>query len=494
MESIPEKYLQALVEISHNINSIQNPDELLESILSIGLEQLSAERGFILLNDASNPNSFLPGAVRNIDSDKIADSKEISLSTITKVKQTGQPILSFDTLSDENFDPTRSIMMNRIRSIACAPLVYKEELLGVIYIDSQNERAQFTRQSLAFLQAFANQAAIALQNARLMLQLQEENALLKEEFHRIFAFKEIIGKSKAMDRVFQMMGKVLNNDATVLITGPTGSGKELIAKAIHFNGQRKDKPFVPVNCGAIPENLIESELFGHKKGAFTGAVQDKKGLIETAHGGTLFLDEIGELPLNTQVKLLRFLQDRRFTPVGRVQSRLAEVRIIAATNRDLQQAIREGNFREDLFYRINVIHIQAPPLHERRKDIPLLAKHFLKKAAKRFSQKQPSITPEALAVLTDYHWPGNVRELENTIERAVVLDSDHKIDVDDLVLPRSVGNSNTISAGMTLEQISQLLMEKTLKATEGNKTKTAEMMGVSLRWIHYKLKEWGLAG
>ncbi|NIA30759.1 MAG: GAF domain-containing protein [Actinobacteria bacterium] len=492
MESIPEKYLQALVEISHNINSIQNPDELLESILSIGLEQLSAERGFILLKDENDPDSLLPRAVRNIDDDKIADAKEISLSTIAKVQKTMQPILSFDTLSDENFDPTRSIMVNRIRSIACAPLVYKKELLGVIYIDSQNEKARLTRQSLAFLQAFANQAAIALQNARLMSQLQEENALLKEEFHRIFAFKEIIGKSKAMDRVFQMMGKVLNNDATVLITGPTGSGKELIARAIHFNGHRKEKAFVPVNCGAIPENLIESELFGHKKGAFTGAVQDKKGLIETAHGGTLFLDEIGELPLNTQVKLLRFLQDRRFAPVGEVKSRLADVRIITATNRDLQQAIQEGHFREDLFYRINVIHIQAPPLEERRKDIPLLVRHFLKKAAKRFHQDQPSITPEALAALTDYHWPGNVRELENTIERAVVLDSDHKIDVDDLVLPKPADNTNTISAGMTLEQISQLLTEKTLKATEGNKTKTAGMMGVSLRWIHYKLKEWGM--
>ncbi len=492
MESIPEKYLQALVDISRNINSIKDPNELLENILSIALAQLSAERGFILLNDVDKPEELAPKAVRNIDNANIADPSHISHSTIEKVKKSRQPILSFDTLSDDNFDATRSIMMHRIRSIACAPLVYKEEVMGVIYIDSQNEKARFTRQSLAFLQAFANQAAIALQNARLMAGLQEENSLLKEEFHRLFAFKEIIGKSKAMDSVFQMMGKVLNNDATVLITGPTGAGKELIARAIHFNGVRKSKPFVPVNCGAIPENLIESELFGHKKGAFTGAVQDKKGLIEMAHGGTLFLDEIGELPLNTQVKLLRFLQDRQLTPVGDVRSRGIDVRIIAATNRDLLKAIEDGAFREDLYYRINVIHIRTPSLAERRKDIPLLAKHFSKKAAKRFHQKAPGFTPEALDALMHYAWPGNVRELENTIERAVVLDSDGVIGVEDLALPQARSNGG-ITAGMTLEAISRELLIKTLKAVDGNKTRAAEMMGVSLRWIHYKLKEWDIS-
>ncbi len=480
------------MNISRNINLIKDPDELLENILSIALEQLSAERGFILLEDKDEPQELAPKAARNIDSVNIADQAQISHSTIEKVKSTRQPILSFDTLSDEHFDATRSIMMHRIRSIACAPLVHKDEVLGVIYIDSQNEKARFTRQSLAFLQAFANQAAIALQNARLMARLQEENSLLKEEFHRLYAFKEIIGKSKAMDRVFQMMGKVLNNDATVLITGPTGTGKELIARAIHFNGLRKDKPFVPVNCGAIPENLIESELFGHKKGAFTGAVQDKKGLIEMAHGGTLFLDEIGELPLNTQVKLLRFLQDGQLTPVGDVRSRQIDARIIAATNRDLLKAIDDGVFREDLYYRINVIHIPAPPLSERRKDIPLLAKHFSKKAAKRFNQKPPGLTTAAVDALMQYAWPGNVRELENTIERAVVMDSDGVIDVDDLALPQARSNGG-IAAGMTLEAISKELLTKTLKAVDGNKTRAAEMMGVSLRWIHYKLKEWNIS-
>jgi len=472
METIPEQYIKALLDISREINSIQQPDELLESILDIALKQLSAERGFVLLKDEQDENQFIPGAIRNIGAQKISEVSDISHSTVEKVLQTGKPLLTFDALSDERFDAARSVMLHQIRSIACVPLMLKGELIGVIYIDSRGEKARLSRGSLEFLQAFANQAAIALENARLLSQLQQENALLKEEFHRIYSFKEIIGKSKAMQRVFQLMAKVLNNDATVLITGETGTGKELVARAIHYNGHRSQKPFVAVNCGAIPENLIESELFGHKKGAFTGAISDKKGLIEAAKGGTLFLDEVGELPLNLQVKLLRFLQDKKFTPVGDVREHQADVRIISATNRNLHESIESGTFREDLFYRLNVIQIPIPSLQERKKDIPLLSQFFM---------------------LIEYTWPGNVRELENTIERAVVMDSDSQIGQDDLFLPLQNRRSGEIEAGMTVEEVSRKLLEKTLAVTEGNKTRAAEMMGVSLRWVHYKMKEWGLS-
>lgn len=489
---IPQQYLKALVEISQQINSIKQPDELLESILDIALQQLSAERGFILLLDEEGRAEYRPRAVRNIEPGKVSEVKDISHTTVQKVIETAKPILTFDALTDERFDDAQSIIAHRIRSIACVPLLLKGKLLGVIYIDSRGQKARFSRQSLDFLQTFANQAAIALENVRLLNQLQQENALLKEEFHRIYAFKEIVGKSKAMEQVFRMMGKVLNNDTTVLLSGETGTGKELVARAIHYNGLRSKKPFVPVNCGAIPENLIESELFGHKKGAFTGAIADKKGLIEMAQGGTLFLDEVGELPLSMQVKLLRFLQDHRFTPVGDVHPRQADVRIIAATNRDLQESIKKGEFREDLFYRLNVINIHIPALRERKKDLPLLVQHFLKKYSEKLGKEVKSVSPEAMQMLMNYDWPGNIRELENTIERAVVMTGSEQITPDDLMLPGTAKDDSGIHAGMTLQEISRILLQKTLETVDGNKTRAAEMMGVSLRWVHYKMKEWGL--
>ncbi len=490
IDNIPEKYLKALLEISQQLNSLREPEEVLENALDIAVRQLAADRGFILMKDETG--EFVSAAVRNIEKARPEEVEDISHSTVEKVLHTGKPLLTFDALSDERFDEARSVVLHEIRSIACVPLILKGELQGLIYIDSQGQKARFSRQSLHFLEAFANQAAIALENARLLSRFREENALLKEEFHRIFAFREIIGKSKAMEQVFQLIGKVLNNDATVLITGETGTGKELVARAIHYNGWRSKKPFVPVNCGAIPENLIESELFGHKKGAFTGAIADKKGLVEMADGGTLFLDEVGELPPAMQVKLLRFLQDRQFTPVGEVRPRKADVRIIAATNRDLREDIREGRFRQDLFYRLNVINIHIPPLRERKKDIPLLVKHFVDVYQKKLQKQITSVTPAAMKQLEQYPWPGNVRELENTIERALVVDSDGKIDVDDLILLEEDSGGTGIEAGMTLEELSRILLEKTLKATDYNKTRTAELMGVSLRWVHYKSKEWGL--
>lgn len=487
---ISSQYLKALLEISQEINSIIEPESLLDSMLRIAIRELGAERGFIILQEE---NDWNVAAVHGIPLAPLKELQEISHTTLQMVLEKKEPVLTFDTFSEGAFDAAQSIIMHEIRSIAIVPLILRGNLEGALYIDSRGRKAGFTKESLDFLQAFANQAVIALENARLLSRIREENAILKEEFHRLFAFKEIVGSSKTMQRVFQLMGKVLNNDTTVLILGETGTGKEVVARAIHFNGWRKGKPFVAVNCGAIPENLIESELFGHRKGAFTGAVADKKGLVEAADGGTLFLDEVGELPLSTQVKLLRFLQEQEFQRLGEIHTRKTNVRVIAATNRDLQQMIKEGSFREDLYYRLNVISIAVPPLRERIKDIPLLANFFLKKFAVRAGKDIRKIDHAALKKLESYHWPGNVRELENTMERAVVLCSGDTITEEDLMLMSGENGSEMgISAGQTLQAVSRELLRKTLQVTDGNRKKAAEMMGVSLRWVQYKMKEWGI--
>lgn len=486
--SIPEQYLQALLEISGEINTIQDPDELLNRILDIALQQLEAERGFILLK---TDEGLQPRAAKNIDPEKISDISEISSTAIQTVIDKKQALLTFDTAEDDQLDGAPSIVLNKISSIACVPLLLKGRLIGVIYIDSQSHTAKLNHQSLKFMNAFANQAAIALENSRLLDSLRQENNILKEEFHRIYAFKEIVGKSKSMSQVFSMVGKVLNNISTVLLTGETGTGKELFARAIHYNGLRHDRPFVAVNCAAIPEKLIESELYGYKKGAFTGAVTDKKGLIESADGGTIFLDEIAEIPPALQVKLLRFLQEKEIQPVGGNQPVNVDVRVIAATNLDLELEVQEGRFREDLYYRLQVIPIHIPPLRERRSDIPLLAQHFLNKYSEATGKHFLGFTETAMDQLVEHPWPGNIRQFENVIERAVVMATQSFITEEDIILRRK-GKAQGIEAGMTMDEMQRILLEKTLQALDGNKTHAANTLGVSLSWVHYKCREWGI--
>ena len=488
--NIPDRYLKALVAISEEINSIQTLQTLLERILDTVLKELMVDRGFILLREKDDA-PLMPKAVRNIDPDKFSDISQVSKSTIQKVEQYKEALLAFDTGEDERFDATQSMIVHKIKSIACVPLLLKGKFIGLIYVDSQNQKAQFNQQTLSFLIAFANQAAIAIENARLLDSLRHENELLRDEINKVYAFDEIVGTSPAMQSVFRMLDKVLNNDTTVLLEGETGTGKELIARAIHYNGHRKTMPFIAVNCAAIPDNLIESELFGYKKGSFTGAVKDKKGLIEEADKGTLFLDEIADIPLNLQTKLLRTLQEHEVMPLGGQSPAKIDIRIIAATNKILKEAVQSGTFREDLYYRLNVISLALPPLRDRIEDISSLAHFFLEKFKKRINKEISGFTAEAMEKLTRYAWPGNVRELANTIERAVVLSSARIIDAEDIVLAGPELKS-MITAGMTLEEVSKQLLKKTLETFKGNKTKSAEAMGVSLRWLHYKLKTWDI--
>jgi two-component system response regulator AtoC len=336
---------------------------------------------------------------------------------------------------------------------------------------------------------------------------RSELKLLKQAFVEQSGPGSLIGKAGPMQAVFAMIRKIAVFPSTVLITGESGTGKELVARAIHVESPRKDKPFVAVNCGAIPEALIESELFGHAKGAFTGAHVAKKGLVEEATGGTLFLDEIGELPLAMQVKLLRLLQEDEIRRVGETRAIKSNVRIVAATSRDLQAEVRAGRFREDLYFRLNVLPIHLPPLRDRRDDIPILVEHFLVRFSKSMSGGPRTITPAAMKALTEFSWSGNVRELENTIERAIVLASGTALDVGDL--PEKVRAAKPeakaaatdpllemLGGSLSIEHAKKFyekeLIRRALDRTGGNKTRAAELLDLSPRALLYKIREYGL--
>lgn len=330
--------------------------------------------------------------------------------------------------------------------------------------------------------------------------LRKENIILREEVKRKYAFENIVSKNEVMYKIFDTIRKVADYQSTVLIYGESGTGKELVAKAIHYQSSRSARPFIPVNCGAIPENLMESELFGHVKGAFTSANRTKSGLFEEAEGGTLFLDEIGELPKSLQVKILRALQEGEIRRIGDVRSINVNVRVIAATARDLDKEVEEGRFREDLYYRLNVIPINIPPLCDRMEDIPLLVEHFLKKYSSHPSKKK-AISPRAMEKLIGYRWPGNVRELENVIERSTVLSDSDTIKVENLPLPIMEGRDadiEDIGQMMSIKKAGRImeksLIRKALEKTSGNRTKAARLLEISHRALLYKIKEYGIEG
>jgi DNA-binding NtrC family response regulator len=324
-------------------------------------------------------------------------------------------------------------------------------------------------------------------------ELRMENQILRQELsQRRNTFKNIIGSSEAMQKVYGIMEKVIPSKTNILITGESGTGKGIVAQAIHDSGPRKDKPFISINCGAIPENLLESELFGHRKGAFTSAVEDKKGLITMAHEGTLLLDEIGELPQPLQVKLLHVIQTKELTPVGDTRTVTVDVRIIAATNADLMQRVKEGKFREDLYYRLNVIEICMPPLRERRDDIPLLIKYYLKQFAEEAGKKIEDVDYEATRTLLAYEWPGNIRELRNTLERAVVLAEGNVITLHDLPDKIRTTDVEGIAASplrQALDDFEREYVRRSLTESKGNKEAAAERLGIDLATLYRKLKK-----
>jgi len=346
-----------------------------------------------------------------------------------------------------------------------------------------------------------DEVKLTIANALERKRLQDENQALKRQLRRERGFENFVGRNRQMLDIFDTIRKTADSLSTVLITGESGTGKELVARALHEESPRRTGPFVSVNCGAIPETLMESEFFGHLKGAFTGAVASTPGLFSAASGGTLFLDEITEVPQSVQVKLLRAIQEREVRRVGDTRDVKVDVRLIAASNRDVAKAVAEGMLREDLFYRLNVIPIHIPPLRERPEDIPLLVAHFIKKIAAELGKSVRGVTPEALAILEGYHWPGNIRELENVIERALVLGSGEMLDADalpaDLRRPRDVQDvpveipEGGLDLQATLDQIEQRYIQMALARTAGVQTRAAELLRVSFRQLRYKLQKYG---
>ncbi len=338
-----------------------------------------------------------------------------------------------------------------------------------------------------------------IQKALEVRALRDENIKLKEELGHRYEFANIVGRSGAMQEIFATVTRVAPTRATVLLAGESGVGKDLIARAIHFHSPRRDRPFVKINCTAIPENLMESELFGYEKGAFTGAVASKPGKFEQADGGTAFLDEIGDVPGTVQVKLLRILQERELERLGSNKTRQIDVRIVAATNQDLRAALEQGTFREDLYYRLNVVPINIPPLRERKEDIAFLAEHFVKKLAADSGSQVEAITDAAIRRLLEYHWPGNVRELENVIERSLVLCGGTRLDAADIKLdtaarPRPAASGFALPEGLTLDQFEQALIRDALQRAEGNKSQAARLLGLTRNALRYRLSQMGMEG
>lgn len=403
-----------------------------------------------------------------------------SQTILSRVLEENLAVLSNDVQTDTAYQEADSLLERRVRSVLAVPLEVQGKILGVLYLDASSAGVRFDSDLLQLVTTLGNITALAIENARHIEKLGGENRRLNEELN---IHHSMVGDSKAMRDVYGFVSRVAGRDSTILITGESGTGKELVARAVHMNSDRADKPFVAINCAAITETLLESELFGHEKGAFTGAVSQKKGKLEVGEGGTVFLDEIGELAVPVQAKLLRVLQEREFERVGGTRPIKLDVRLISATNRDLKEASRTGAFRSDLYYRLNVVSLHMPALRERREDIPLLAAFFAAQYAERVKRRVTGISPEARAWLMRYEWPGNVRELENAIERAVVLGSTEMILPEDL--PESVLEDTVAESGEPVSALhdgirdaKKALIERAIEQANGNYTEAARLLGV----------------
>ena len=479
--------LDLLYNVNSAIHSIRDKKELIKILLQLIFDVIPAEHGAILIYDY-NEKKLIPQIGLSRKSGITRDIHiSYSIAEMAFRKKIG--VITCDALNDPRFANKETVIQRSIRSAMCAPLGTVNNMIGVIHLDNQLETEVFSEKDLDLLTVIANQAAIAFENIDFFRHLNEENKLLQKAMQEKY---NMIGKSKPMKDIFGVIDRLTQTESTILIRGESGTGKELVARAIHYTSVRKNKPLVCVNCAALNKNLLESELFGHERGAFTGAVGQKIGRFELADGGTIFLDEIGELNLESQVKLLRVLEEGKFERVGGVKNISTDVRILTATNRNLEEAIADKLFREDLYYRLKVIQLDLPALRERKEDIMPLALYFLEKYSSETGRGQMQFSKEASDKLIDYKWPGNIRELKNCIERVVVLANSNIVTPNDLSISTTDNKPVYPDSFPSLQEIEREHIIKALNFTDFNKKKAAQVLGIQRSTLYEKLKYYNI--
>jgi len=478
--SIPDSPIDRLREISTWVSSVLDLDEVLELIIEKATRMMQAKASSLLLLDRKTKKLYFKVATGEKKEQVRKYEINLGQGIAGFVAEKGEPVLIPNVSEDPRWDSKISESTGfQTHSIACVPMKVRGEIIGVIEIIDKEDRSPIQYEDMKTLTVFAELASLAICNARKIDQVKRENIDLKEELGNKY---QIIGESKRLQKVISDGFKVANSKTTTLILGESGTGKELLARLIHQAGPRKDEPIIVLNCAALPETLLESELFGHEKGAFTGAMSRKIGKLELADGGTLFLDEIGEMSKGMQAKLLRALEEGLFYRVGGNVSISVDVRVISATNRDIAQEVAEERFREDLYYRLNVVQIHMPALREIREDIPLLASHFLDILKQEKGRQHLRISEKAMEKMLEYDWPGNVRELRNALERAVVMGNGQEILPEDLPISGPRTDYPGMEVGLTLKEAEDSFKKEfitlNLQHSGGNRSKAAKVMGI----------------
>jgi Nif-specific regulatory protein len=497
------KEVELLSDISKTLAESLDLEETLMSMLKSFDTHLKLRRGTITLLDPDTETINVRLAHGLSKKSQSMASYKVGEGITGLVVQSGKEIVVPDISKDPRFlhkTKSRKQVKGKTTAFFCVPIKLEGKTIGALSVDKQADPKNDFDANVRLLNVIATMVAQAVKLNKLVKsernKLSEENVRLRRELKTQFNIDNMVGRSNAMKEVYRLIEQVSNSNATVLIRGESGTGKDLVAHAIHYNSLRADKPFVKVNCTALPDTLLESELFGHEKGAFTGAAERKLGRFERAHGGTIFLDEIGDFSLNLQVKLLRVIQFKEFERVGSLETIKTNVRIVVATHKNLEEQIKEGLFREDLYYRINVFPIYMPPLRDRKDDIMLLADYFLEKIAAENNKDISRISTPAIEMLTRYHWPGNIRELENCIERAVLLCNDDVIRSEHMPPSLQIIKKNGAVAKRSLTEIienkERELIVDALKKFDGKQRKTAEELGISERILGYKIKKYNI--
>ncbi len=497
MPSADSRKLASVYRMMTLVNSAQSSEGILDQVLDLAVHAIHGERGLIILVKKDG-GTLVVRAKTEIDGATITDARRISETVVKEVAGAGVPVFAADALHDVRFSEQDSIKMNRITCFMCVPLPVRGQIVGTIYVDSCNLGHRFTEEDVSYLTAFANQAAIAMENLRLREELEEENKYLQDQLRTVYSFDTLVGRSPAMELVYNAMTAVARSPVTVVIQGETGTGKELVAKAIHYSGPRSRRKFVTVNCSALPDTLLDSELFGYVRGAFTGAVRTAQGLFLLADGGTIFLDEITDMSPDLQAKLLRVLETGEVKQLGQPTTRRVDVRVICATNKVLEKEMLLGRFREDLYYRLKVVTIKVPPLRERLQDIPLLAVHFLNKYNEQFGKEIRRFSEDAVSLLCSIEWPGNVRELEHAIEAAIALCPGKVITTDTLsmALGPSPAQHENASTGLTLlaarRSLERRYITQALQDTGWNVSAAARKLSINRRQVQRLMRRYEL--